>query len=138
MKFPYEEFPLIDIPLPTLNIEVINPKSKQLASVEYKVLVDSGAAGCIFHTYIAKQLEIDVDSGRKGSFIGATGKESYEYLHPVTLVIGGIKVDLEVGFSYELHAPFGLLGQKGFFEKYRVCFDLPVGDFEIVPKTRKK
>jgi len=47
-------------------------------------------------------------------------------------------MNIEVGFSYDLRSWFGILGQKGFFEKYRICFDLPVGDFSITPKSHRE
>lgn len=138
MKFLYERFPPDDDPVyfPTLEIKVINPDTQQI-SKNYKVLVDSGAAGCVFHAFIGEDIGIVVPSGIKRPLRGVTKGNGECFLHEVTIDVGGNKIDLEVGFSYDLRFPFGLLGQKGFFEKNRVCFDLLVGDFEINPKERK-
>lgn len=139
MKFFYERFPPDDDPVyfPILKVSVVNPKTSKLYP-NYKVLVDSGAAGCVFHTGVANAIGIDVTSGWKLGLAGVTEGKGIQYIHHVTIVLGGNEVEIEVGFTYDLKFPFGLLGQKGFFEKNRICFDLPVGDFEITPKIRRK
>ena len=140
MKFSYEKYPSIEgatVLYPTLNVGLVNPKTKKTISA-YKVLVDSGAAGCVFHGLIGEVIGLDVTSGEELPMSGVTKGNAKQYLHPVIIEIGGNKIDLVVGFSYDLSFPFGLLGQLGFFEKFRVCFDQPVGDFEITPKTQNK
>lgn len=136
MKFKYERFPPDDDPVyfPTVKIKVINPRTKE-TSKDYKVLIDSGAANCVLHAFIGESIGIDIKSGEKIPLYGVTEGKGEMFIHKVTIELGGHEMDINVGFSYDLRFPLGgLLGQKGFFEKNRICFDLPVGDFEITPK----
>lgn len=136
MKFRYEKYGSKEgeIFYPSLNIEIVNPKTKKI-SPSYKVLVDSGASSCIFHAWLGERIGIEIDKGEKKQFVGVTDKAGVQYIHPVTMIMGGNEVNLSAGFSHDLKSWFGLLGQKGFFEKHRICFDLPVGDFTITPKS---
>jgi hypothetical protein len=120
---------------PTVNLTLINSKTKQ-AFPNYAVLVDSGASHCVFHAGIGEAIGIDVRSGKKAPMRGVTVGEGEQFFHKIVLVIEGNKVESYVGFSYDLRFPFGLLGQEGFFDKFRVCFDFPKKEFEITPKTR--
>lgn len=134
MKFKYEHFPS-DVWFPTLSIMLVNPQAKKHIP-NFKVLVDSGAAGCVFPAMAGEDIGLDVKTGKKMFLRGVTKGVEEQYIHEVAVIIGGHMVELEVGFSYGLRFPLGLLGQKGFFEKFRICFDLPKRDFEIVPKER--
>ncbi len=137
MKFLYERFPPDDDPVyfPTLKIKVVNPRNGQV-SKDYKVLLDSGAAGCVFHSFIGESVGIDIKSGVRRPLRGVTEGKGEVFMHKIILEVGGKKFDIEIGFSYDLKFPLGLVGEKGFFEKNRICFDLPVGDFEITPKEK--
>lgn len=136
MKFRYSRYPTSDpkifIDYPTVKIGLVNSKTQQV-SADYLVLVDSGASACVFHAGIGETIGMDIKSGKEFPLRGVTGS-GRQFLHPVTLIIGGHNIETEVGFSYDLTMPFGLLGQQGFFEKFRICFDLPKREFEITPK----
>jgi hypothetical protein len=138
MKFTYERFPPDDDPVyfPTLIVTIVNPKTE--GSYNCKVLIDSGAAGCVFHAFIGETIGIAVRGGEKYPLSGVTEGKGEQFIHEILLIIGGQDYKLNVGFSYDLRFPFSILGQKGFFEQNRICYDLPVGDFEITPKTRKR
>lgn len=138
MKFKYESFGdgKDQFYYPVLNLKIVNPKNKTV-SPPYKVLVDSGASASIFHSSIAESIGIEVLKGEKQTFSGVTEGKGTFYLHDVIILIGGHSEETRLGFSYDLKSWFGLLGQKGFFEKNRICFDLPKGDFEITPKSHE-
>lgn len=142
MKFPYNKYPLrsteafpekTSIFYPTLQLTLINSKTKQVFP-NYVVLVDSGASACVFHAGIGEAIGINIKSGKKAPLRGVTLGEGEQFFHEVTLVLGGNKIEGYVGFSYDLKFPFGLLGQEGFFDKFRVCFDFPKKEFEIMLK----
>ncbi|MBI3290305.1 hypothetical protein HYZ78_02825 [Candidatus Microgenomates bacterium] len=139
MKFRYSRYPTTDLRVfveyPTVKVGIVNIKTKQVFA-DYIVLVDSGAAACIFHAGIGEAIGIDIKSGIEAPFSGVVKGEGKQFLHSIVLIIGGHRIETEVGFSYDLNMPFGLLGQKGFFEKFRICFDLPKHEFEITPKFR--
>lgn len=138
MKFRYSRYPTNDpkifVEYPTVKIGLVNPKTKKVFA-DYLVLVDSGASACVFHAGIGEVIDIDIKTGKEFPLRGVIGVGK-QFLHPATLTIGGHSMEIEVGFSYDLAIPFGLLGQKGFFEKFRICFDLPKREFEITPKLR--
>ena len=144
MKFPYNKYPLekseafpekTSIFYPTLKLTLINPKTKQVFP-NYVVLVDSGASACVFHAGIGEAIGMDIESGKKVPMRGITAGKGEQFFHNVILVIEGTSIENYVGFSCDLKFPFGLLGQEGFFDKFRVCFDSPKKEFEITPKLR--
>ena len=65
------------------------------------------------------------------------GKASLYYLHPVTIEVGGWDFKIEAGFMPDVAGrviPYGIVGQKGFFENFIVRFDLKKEEVEL--KTR--
>lgn len=98
----------------------------------YPVLIDSGADYCIFHADLAKDLGIELKTGIKLDFTGTLREKQLAYLHKVTFYLGNKKIESVVAFSNEIEAlPFGLLGQQGFFDKFKVSFDLKKKEIEI-------
>ncbi|MDP3741367.1 MAG: retropepsin-like aspartic protease [bacterium] len=104
---------------------------------DYSALIDSGADFCIFDASIAEALGLNVRSGNRISFSGvqeAGGAEAY--LHDVTILIGGARHKISIGFSYDIAKEgYGILGQKGFFDIFTVKFDYQKEEIEI--KERK-
>ena len=75
----------------------------------------------LFHSEVAQYLGIDVQKGKKGLVTGVGGKSSEYFLHKVFIEVGGWKHEIEVGFIPDIggrSAPYGIVGQKGFFEKF--------------------
>jgi len=114
----------------------VRVKLKDL-NFQYEVLIDSGADFCLFHTEVAEYLEINLDKCKKGIVTGVGGKLSEYFLHPVSIEVGGWNYEMEVGFLPTIggrSAPYGIVGQKGFFENFIVKFDLLKEEIEL--KTR--
>lgn len=104
-------------------------------SIEYQVLVDSGADFCIFHAEIANILGIPVTQGKQMTFYGTGGIPQTAYFHEVRIEISGWQMDLYAGFSSEMKSlPYGLLGQTGFFDQFKVEFDYQNKRLELKPK----
>lgn len=104
-------------------------------SIEYEALIDSGADFCIFHAEMANILGIGVDQGKRMTFHGTGGTPQTAYFHQIQIKIGGRPMDLYCGFSYDMQSlPYGLLGQTGFFDKFKVEFDYQNKRIEIKPK----
>ena len=103
---------------------------------DYSALIDSGADFCIFDAGIAEALKLDVRNGKQISFSGvqeAGGAEAY--LHDVTILIGGSKHTIPIGFSYDIAKDgYGILGQKGFFDLFSVKFDYQKEEIELKQK----
>jgi|SRR3989344_2204603 len=94
---------------------------------KYEVLIDSGADFCLFHSEVAESLGIDVGKGKKGLVNGVGGKLSEYFMHTISVEVGGWNYDMDVGFLPTIggrSAPYGIVGQKGFFENFVVKFDL--------------
>ena len=105
--------------------------------IGYHVLVDSGADLCIFHEEIGTALGIDVRTGEKHEVFGVGGKASLYYLHTVMLSVGGWPHKVEAGFMPDVAGrvmPYGIVGQKGFFDLFVVKFDLLKEEVELKPR----
>jgi hypothetical protein len=46
-------------------------------------------------------------------------------------------ITLDVGFTDSMAAGTGLLGQRGFFEQFRINFELGGGFFDVVAANRE-
>jgi len=102
--------------------------------VPYFALIDSGADMNLVHAELAPLLGIDLEAGERRDIGGIVdGERRPFYLHRVTLHIGDrAHPNVEVGFMPSLSkSGHGLLGQYGFFDLYRVTFDLPQGEIEL-------
>jgi hypothetical protein len=97
-------------------------------------LVDSGADLCLFHSDIGRMLGIEIEAAPELAFQGVSGAKEVAYLHRVDLIVRGLNaITLDVGFTNSMAAGTGLLGQRGFFEQFRINFELSQKFFEVVP-----
>lgn len=105
-------------------------------SIGYEALLDSGADFCILHAEIGEYLGIPILKGEKESFGGVVGKQAIAYIHKVDLTIGGNQYSsVPVGFSYNISPHgYGILGHWGFFNIFKVIFDLKKEQIELKPK----
>jgi hypothetical protein len=128
MKFKYKRYGTILRPV----IPIILRNGD--AALGYEVLVDSGADLCLFDEEIGYAIGIDVRKGRRQEVFGVGGKSSIYFLHPVTIEVGGWAHKIEAGFMPNVAGhvmPYGLVGQKGFFNIFVVKFDLLKEDIEL-------
>lgn len=130
MDFDYKKIPIIDFKLrkvidyvyrPIIKIGIKNEPNGKSEFVDYEVLIDSGADECIFPIELADVSGIIVDKSKKNSFIGLGGDSVIGYKTKISLNLGGIKFISEVYFCEDFKG-HGILGQKGFFDKFRVRF----------------
>ena len=104
-------------------------------STQYRVLIDSGADFCIFHSDVALVLGLPVTRGKKMTFYGTGGSPQVAYFHTIQIEIGGWPMDLYCGFSYDMQSlPYELLGQTGLFDRFKVEFDYHNKRIELKPK----
>lgn len=85
-------------------------------------LIDSGATISIFQDDLAKDLGIEIESGRE-IFLGGVGGRIKGYMHRLNTEIAGKKIFLPLVFSHEYLASFNLLGRNAFFEKFLIVFN---------------
>ncbi|MGB8673915.1 MAG: hypothetical protein WCD27_06135 [Candidatus Acidiferrales bacterium] len=97
-------------------------------------LVDSGADDCIFPTSFGTQLGLNVPTGKQYPFGGAGGGAiQMAYFFDLQLAIPQVgKYSIPIGFTDALESVgLGLLGQNGFFDRFRVSFNLKKGIFTL-------
>ena len=131
-KFPAqstEPFPRrTSVSRPVVPIALINGSQR----VRYLALIDSGADYCIFHAEVGEQIGLQIESGKRLSFFGSGGQEQFAFFHEIKLEIGGHEVTCFAGFSHELQTlPYGILGQVGFFDKFKIAFDYQKDKMEL-------
>jgi hypothetical protein len=101
----------------------------------YDVLVDSGADINVFDVELAGALGIDLESGVAAEVTGVTGEPASVYIHPVELMVGDQSFTAPVAFVPATN-PFGLAGQREFFDQFKVTFDFPEEELEITSHPR--
>jgi hypothetical protein len=96
-------------------------------------LIDSGADITLFHSSIAKTLGIETFE-RQGRVFGISGDVMPVQFSKVNLQLDGTSepVEAEVGFV-DSPGVGALLGQSGFFEHFRICFERSKQEIEIRP-----
>jgi hypothetical protein len=104
---------------PIIPIEISHGRA-----VRYEVLVDSGADICIFPGDIGCAIGLDIESGERFELGGVTGERRTGYFHMVTLGVGKHSFRTKVGFMDTMReGAFGMVGQKGFFDRFAIKFD---------------
>ncbi len=109
----------------------------QNKSVNYEVLVDSGADVCIFDAEIGEVLGIDLKSGRPHKVSGVAGQSATYYAHTVQMEVGGWPYTIEAGFLEKVAGQFhyGVIGQIGFFDRFVVIFNYSKEEIELRPRS---
>lgn len=129
MKFPYKSYGSGRV-RPVIPIEIRSGS----ATVRYEVLVDSGADINLVPGGIGELLGLDIESGQKSGVGGVTGGTLPYYLHPVTIFVGGWAYPVEMGFMPEMPSlGYGVVGQRGFFDLFKVTFDHEHEEIELRP-----
>lgn len=101
-------------------------------TVNYQVLIDSGADICIFDASVAALLGVKLDPSKKAIMVGITGKPELYYYHKVIIIVGEWEYVAEVGFKPNFSGMgYGVVGQKGFFDNFVVKFDLTKAEIDL-------
>lgn len=116
MKFSYQLFR--DSYYPIIPVVIIKNSKK----VKTPVVVDSGATISIFNSRIAEPLKLNIESGEKRIFQGASAK-LIGYIHNVRMAIADNEIECKVAFSDELSTSFNLLGRESIFDKFLITFN---------------
>lgn len=124
--------------LPFIDIQITN-KEKNI-STNYRVLLDSGAYANIFHSDIAKVLDINLSKIRQTELFTGVKEERRQmrgkpYIVELMVTQKGksFKFESLVIFSDEIsNRGYGLLGRQGFFDQFRqVCFNYKTNKFYL-------
>lgn len=128
MKFRYKRYG--NILRPVIPITLLNENKR----IDYEALVDSGADICLFDAELGKAIGIDIEKGKKHEVFGIGGKASVYYTRLMTIEVGGWLFEIEAGFMPEVAGrvlPYGVVGQRGFFDKFIVKFDFLKEEIEL-------
>lgn len=117
---------------PRLPVVFRNPKNGR--EMPIFCLVDSGASDILINQEIAESLGIEVKRGKPHTY-GGIGGEVMGYEHVIALRIVGDDHEFTVVCSV-LPLPLydGLLGQRGFFDNYKVVFEKYKKRFEVTAR----
>ena len=126
MKFSYQVFRGFYYPIIPIKI------SKGGEEVNTSAIVDSGASISIFNGSVGRRIGIDVESGEKRAFQGASAK-MFGYIHDVKMIIAGKEISCKVAFSDELGTSFNLLGRETVFDRFLITFDEKQRELTIDP-----
>ncbi len=87
------------------------------------VYVDSGAMFSIFHIRSARRIGINIQEGRLQMIVVGDGSYIPTYLQDLKLRIAEFEIMAPIGFSERLGVGFNILGRKGIFDQFQVCFN---------------
>ena len=135
MKFKYRKIDLtspfskqfISRPIIPISLEYKGTK------VRYEVLIDSGADFTILPIGLMSVLNIDMKNCREINFSGVGGEIIKGVITKIALGIGEHNYLTNVVFA-EISGAIGILGQLGFFNFFKVSFDLKRKEIEITNK----
>jgi hypothetical protein len=140
MIFPYSKIRTHDKSLPYSIIPLINVTiSYHSKSIISRALIDSGADVNLINSQFAKPLGFDYKTGAKSSLKGIVNQSIDIYLHDIEFEVprvSGKKIPMSFGFIDSPTVGI-LLGQKGFFDNFRITFEKFNNCFEIqeIPYT---
>jgi hypothetical protein len=141
MKFEYRKEPTFwDTSTPWILRPIIDVQlSYQKENLQVGAIIDSGADCSVFSAVAARALGIDLQQGEHRQFFGVSEVPIDVYFHPIQFSIAGHKkaVEMEVGFT-ESSRVVGILGQRDFFEQYKVTFERYRECIEITPAKRNE
>lgn len=135
MKFPYVKIPTRDprrkwLSRPLIPVTLFGPRG----SIYIDALVDSGADISLFHSDIGRDIGLEIEKGERQVFSGIEGGNVIVYTHFIYLQIIGMneKIEVEAGFT-ETSGVSAILGQEGFFDKFRIKFERDINSLDITP-----
>lgn len=104
-------------------------------SVDILALIDSGADFCVFHKDIADILKIDLSKLKTFTFSGinpSTTNPKGSFVDVVLTPQGEKPTKTTVVFSGDIsNNGYAILGQQGFFNIFKACFDYKKEEIEI-------
>ena len=138
MRFEYTKFLSLDLEKmrkrPMLEVELFGEKG----SVTVDAIVDSGADSCIFNVEYAEAIGVDLANCEVEDMIGISGVPMRTYRTKIEIEVKHLdRFELPVAFI-ESTSVNGLLGQEGFFDRYRIRFERDRDVFEVAKSMRAK
>ncbi|MBO1351861.1 MAG: hypothetical protein EBE86_032875 [Hormoscilla sp. GUM202] len=91
------------------------------------VYVDSGSEYTILHAKIAERVGFDCHTRDRISLQVGDGGLLQLYLHELEVQLGRERFRCPVGFSSRLGVKFNVLGKRGIFDRFKICFQQDPG-----------
>jgi len=111
-----------------ITIEIFGPKD----SKEFDALIDSGADNALFNEEIAELLGIDLSRAKPVKLTGISGQLDGRRLEDVKIKLKNFDEAVKIPICFVKSPTVGvLLGQEGFFDKYRIKFEKDHNSFEV-------
>ncbi len=104
--------------------------------VRFEALIDSGADYTVFPGGLGRMLGLNIESGKKDYITGVSGDTITIYFHQNIIEVGGLPFEIFAGFADGMNQSHGILGQNGFFENFKVKFDLGKKEVEVTLKQK--
>lgn len=122
---------------PLVDVVYRNPKNGK--SIEVRSLIDSGAAGIILHGQFAELLGINPELGKLHEFQGIAHTPVRAYDHELTIRLKEDRHEYRIMCSIMPDlSTSALLGQRGFFDNYKVTFERYNQRIELTPRLPEK
>lgn len=131
-KYPYY-IPAPNIYKPWIKVSLNYRKTHRITPASIVALVDSGADVCFCAKYIGEWLGIKFNRKQTSTFTTANTSQFIAIEETVTLIVCNKIFDCRFFFANDLpkETPI-ILGQLGFFEKFKITFDLTNKEIEII------
>ena len=136
MKFKYRKINLVHpFSRKKYILRPIIPVSLSFRSlaIRYEALIDSGSDFNIFPIEIAQKLNINLKNSKTIHFSGVEDSSIQGHIASVFLSINHASFKTNVVFA-DLPSSTGILGQNGFFDIFKVNFDLSREKVEVNAK----
>jgi hypothetical protein len=122
--------------MPIVRVLFTNPKNKK--QIEVGCLIDSGADDIFLNTRLAEALGVDITKGATKEYQGITSTPVVASEQFLSMNVEPDTHQFNVACSFLPDLPvFGLLGQNGFFDNYKVVFKRYENQFELTPVDEK-
>jgi predicted aspartyl protease len=102
-----------------------------------RCVIDTGATDCMFHSSVARNLGINLTSGKPKTFYAVNGQPFDAYLHTVALRVNRLDYRITIQAAFTEASKESLLGQNGFFDYFEVTFRRFRNEMDIRPRPRQ-
>ena len=130
MKFLYTRYgPVLR---PVVSVTICDPDSGK--EFDCQALVDSGAEISVFGYEVAEALGIDINQKTEREHFGIGGLQVECVTHTIQFQLAGWSHSAKARFMLkkdDRKLPYGILGQTGFFQYFKISFDRHREEFEI-------
>lgn len=104
---------------------------------DFLAVIDSGADVTTMSTQIAEVLGIDWKNCHRGNLLGISGVTQNSYYDKLDITVKALYDTFTIPVLFtETDIPI-LLGQEGFFDRYRIKFEKDHDTFEITPAPKR-